>query len=930
MSLFSTQKFRFLNDDGDDTKPNRPVTRLQAKKTNIKREFKLMPTQKMQDIKKKIAARFGPCIGQYFDPDMECDLQDLDISLIHPVFHPLVQLTSTFVMSALELAEVLYLIFSLKVTKPSANVRALRNIHELLIKDSSELAVFPQADIMLFQRNFSAPSDIAQDPDYVNEAIECVISIFERNGFQKPLRPALKLAHDKYFEFINVTKPVAATFNDTNQAGPFNTLANATGLVEPGSKGSSQTVQKVGFDRTKFGANPASPNGASHDLMGKQIDSNQYDNEQFENFKLAQEKTANFQKLMGELESMNTYVPKQQPATSTPMATGFLGTVDQQSAKPNIAPPNYDLLASNYNKSTNDTYTGRTNFRPHYDHRNDTVKFAQDAPAASKPPPPGPLGQHLPMTTPANKQKYVPPGDTSDARAAGDNSDEEIVFPPRTRRFTVQPNNTNIDQPAKSMGSQQLFTGQPAPSNTTKPGPNPDMPFDPFNIATAPPIDNRAPDDISNSNCTPSLDPFDMDRISPLNPTARQHQRRSPQPDPVINSAPLRTARNHVSHIADDNYHKKLSLFIPKKFQGTESPASAYSHTLSFRDFQSYYNIPNGRRANELFKLSLSGNARTWYEQLDPNMPTEELISEFLNRFYIDLTSRSKASTQFYEFSKLDGESWAEAIQRLRFLNKTLKYSETNLLDKMVSLLPGDLKIKAAENCPTSLLDLQKMVTFYQRQGLDVSAPKPTPTKQIHIIQDNETAPPNYVYNVSYQGAQAPIQGYQRPPAPPPTTYNNRGLNSGPYRANSQYNQVARKQNNTIICRNCNGPNHFWRDCKANLQNDYYRKPAGTAQTKFNNQNYQQPYRPPRNNSYQGQQNYPRQQKYYSNYNNQAAPKQGQAYGNYDLPPQQRNNDPIQPPRNNINSRSMNIHEGPTRYYAPAAGPDNQYTQRDF
>ena len=451
-------------------------------------------------------------------------------------------------------------------------------------------------------------------------------------------------------------------------------------------------------------------------------------------------------------------------------------------------------------------------------------------------------------------------------------------------------------------------------------------------ITMTTPTDNRAPDDISNSNCTTSFDPFDMDRVSPLNPMAPNNQRSSSQPGPTTNSPPFRMARTHVSHISDDNYHKKLSLFIPKKFQGTEAPSSAYSHTLSFRDFKDYYNIPGGRRANELSKLSLSANARTWYEQLDPNMPTEELISEFLNRFYIDLTSRSKASNQFYEFSKLENESWAETIQRLRFLNKTLEYSETNLLDKMISLLPGNLKIKVAENNPSTLLDLQKLVTFYKRQGLDVSAPKPTPTKQIHIIQDNEMAPHNHVYSVNYQGAQPLTQGNQRPPAQPPTSYDNRRLNPGQYRANNQYNQGARKPNNTITCKNCNGPNHFWRDCKANAQNYYYRKPAFATQPKFNNQNYQQPYRPPRANSYQGQQNYPRQPRYYNNYNNQPAPKQVQPNVNYDQPPhlQQRNNDARQPPRNYINNRSMHIHDGPTRYYAPAAGANNPHNQRNF
>ena len=304
---------------------------------------------------------------------------------------------------------------------------------------------------------------------------------------------------------------------------------------------------------------------------------------------------------------------------------------------------------------------------------------------------------------------------------------------------------------------------------------------------------------------------------------------------------------------------KKITQFFPKNYDGTGSPEASLGHWYNFVDYLEYHQITSDAEILRLFKKSLIGSARAWFQQLPPNLTCEELREEFLNKYHLDIGSRTTASDKFWNFEKRSNETWGEAINRLKMLNDRLQYTEQTVLDKIIGLLPLQVRLRMREIQPMSVAEVLEIIRFYEREGLDTNAPvKNATVKKAHVMMDR----PIYLAGTR------------------PQVY----MQQGPYG----------DVNADVVCYKCSQYGHYQRQCPYGQGNQF----AGANYGQYVQPRYQGPpipYRQPLNHGmpYQSQPNM-RNQRY-------RGPPNNQQYGGHHVNNQSAHA-PQPPPRGRSNN----------------------------
>ena len=188
---------------------------------------------------------------------------------------------------------------------------------------------------------------------------------------------------------------------------------------------------------------------------------------------------------------------------------------------------------------------------------------------------------------------------------------------------------------------------------------------------------------------------------------------------------------------------KKITEFFPTKYSGSGPPDASLGHWYNFSDFLEHHDISNDKKVLELFKKTLTGSARAWFEQLPGNLTCTELRDEFFNKYYMDIASRTTASDKFWNFEKKDKESWSEAVGRLKLLNNRLEYKDQTVIDKLCCLLPLQIRIRMKEIQPSTIDEVLEIIRFYEQEGLNTDSPvtKSGASKRASVMEDRSRNP---------------------------------------------------------------------------------------------------------------------------------------------------------------------------------------------
>ena len=267
---------------------------------------------------------------------------------------------------------------------------------------------------------------------------------------------------------------------------------------------------------------------------------------------------------------------------------------------------------------------------------------------------------------------------------------------------------------------------------------------------------------------------------------------------------------------SNDGKAKKITEFFPTKYSGSGPPDASLGHWYNFSDFLEHHNITLDKEVLELFKKTLTGSARAWFEQLPKNLTKEELRDEFYNKFYMDIASRTVASEKFWNFERKDKETWGEAVSRLKLLKNRLQYTDQTVIDKLCCLLPLQIRLRMKEIQPTTIDEVLEIIRFYEQEGLstDPATAKAGTSKKVNVMLEPTS-------NVLDQAMYMPQQ---------------RALAMG----YGDYNQQVTPVNPEVQCYHCLAWGHYARDCS---QHQYHEYPN----PEYQNYREQRPHYAPQN-----------------------------------------------------------------------------------
>lgn len=358
------------------------------------------------------------------------------------------------------------------------------------------------------------------------------------------------------------------------------------------------------------------------------------------------------------------------------------------------------------------------------------------------------------------------------------------------------------------------------------------------------------------------------------------------------------------------NYREKSQVrvidFLPKKYNPVHPECDAESHFLAFRDYLSSQTTPerlDEEDVLEVFKFTLGGEARMWFQAHFPFESLDHMEQMFLKEYAPDLKSTTTAAKAFADLKYDPKTRISILINKILRLNRTLNYNDEVLRDRFMTAMPSNVRQLAKINNPITFKQcIDAVKTILEDSPINESVSMISSDDSIGELTMNfrsmqkdiksiakqvgNNQPRNSTngFNKNFQGRPQYRQDGrtdQRMFRPPPATPR--------YQQGQQWQMVRQGQVNNpkgnLRCFNCNRLGHFQFECRfppmrpqnrgppQNFQNPHqnFQRPSqnfqGPPQNFQSSQNrYQQPYqgryqqnfqgRPGRYQGYQGPNRY--------------------------------------------------------------------------
>ena len=154
----------------------------------------------------------------------------------------------------------------------------------------------------------------------------------------------------------------------------------------------------------------------------------------------------------------------------------------------------------------------------------------------------------------------------------------------------------------------------------------------------------------------------------------------------------------------------RITDFLPKKYNPKCLENDAEAHILGFRDYlcaqlgiQDPENEEIPPSALDLFKFTVTGEARLWYETNSPFETIDELERKFLKEYAPDLRSRSTAARALSQMQFSPHSKLCTFVNKMMRLNRTLNYNDQVLKDRFMTAMPANIRQMANLTNPSSL-----------------------------------------------------------------------------------------------------------------------------------------------------------------------------------------------------------------------------------
>ena len=176
------------------------------------------------------------------------------------------------------------------------------------------------------------------------------------------------------------------------------------------------------------------------------------------------------------------------------------------------------------------------------------------------------------------------------------------------------------------------------------------------------------------------------------------HQPTASSPKHILQQSTVEIGQTKCNKsMADERV--KLRDFFPSKYDGRSLLIEADSHLLSFTDYLSgqkgVTNLDDTvltEKDIDMFKYSLEGDARLWYEANAPFGSLKDLEISFLKEFSPEMKSDTTAAKAFAELTYNPRTKLTAFVNKIMRLNRTLNYQDNVLRDRFMSAMPVEVR----------------------------------------------------------------------------------------------------------------------------------------------------------------------------------------------------------------------------------------------
>lgn len=147
--------------------------------------------------------------------------------------------------------------------------------------------------------------------------------------------------------------------------------------------------------------------------------------------------------------------------------------------------------------------------------------------------------------------------------------------------------------------------------------------------------------------------------------------------------------------------------FLPNKYDPAKPESDPEAHFLGFRDYLcaqlGVTNLDNTiipATSLDLFRFTLLGASRLWYQSLAPFDNIRQLEEEFLKEYAPDLQSRTTAAKALADLRYDRKSKLCTFVNKILRLNRTLAYDDAVLRDRFLAAMPSDIRRLAKLSSP--------------------------------------------------------------------------------------------------------------------------------------------------------------------------------------------------------------------------------------
>ena len=164
-------------------------------------------------------------------------------------------------------------------------------------------------------------------------------------------------------------------------------------------------------------------------------------------------------------------------------------------------------------------------------------------------------------------------------------------------------------------------------------------------------------------------------------------------------------------------FNIRIIDFLPTKFNPAKSDSDPEAHILGFRDYLcaqlnvrnlNDVEIPNVKL--DMFRFSITGESRLWWESNAPFNDLESLETAFLKEYSPELKSRTVAAKALADLKYDRKQKICTFVNKLMRLNRALDYSDCVLKDRFMAAMPNDIRKLAKISNPKSLKEAVQSV----------------------------------------------------------------------------------------------------------------------------------------------------------------------------------------------------------------------------